>query len=133
MSSPLVTFNFKTFPKHRQTQFFKFFGTNLRNVRLKTRGQRRFWKKKFKKWFFQFFLKEIILFLLEFELYVKNAFFWGIACWNGSKITKFGIFAHFSWFLSRFLFFTIFLMILRKKIFSLEFLFNLCSDITKTW
>ena len=92
-----------------------------------------FLKKNWKKSSFHFFFKQIILFQYKIEFYVKNAFFWGIACWNGCKITKFGIFAHFSWFLSRFLFFTIFLMILRKKIFSLEFLFNLCSDITKTW
>ena len=34
-------------------------------------------------------------FLFEFEFDMKNAFFWGIACWNISKITKVKILAHF--------------------------------------
>ena len=94
MSSPLVTFNFKMFPKHRLTQISNF----LAQIR-ETRSQRQvvsidFDKKIEKIWFFQFFFKQIILFLFEIEFYVKNAFFRGIACWNSSKITKFGNFAH---------------------------------------
>ena len=57
-----------------------------------------FEKKIEKIWFFQFFLKQIILFLFEIDFYVKNAFFRGIACWNSSRITKFEIFAHTYWF-----------------------------------
>ena len=42
MSSPLVTFNFKKVSKAQAKSVFKFFGTNLRNTSLKTRGQHRF-------------------------------------------------------------------------------------------
>ena len=70
---------------------------------LKTRGQHWFWKKKNKKiWFFQYFLKQIILFMFEIEFYAKNAFFKGIACWNSSKITKFTNFVHIWPFLDKF-------------------------------
>ena len=32
---------------------------------------------------------------------MKNAFFWGIACWNSSKITNFENFTHFQGFFTR--------------------------------
>ena len=115
MSSLLVTFNFRTFPEHRLTQFSNFFAQIGKFCNFRQKVSIDFHTKKEKLDFFQFFLKEIILFLLEFEFYVKNAFFWGIACWNGSKIIKFGIFAHFSWLLTRFSIFTIFLWSMDKN------------------
>ena len=39
--------------------------------------------------------------MFEIEFYVKNAFFWGIACWNSSKITNFENFTHFQGFFTR--------------------------------
>ena len=72
--------------------------------------------KKLKIWFFQFFLKQIILFLFEIEFYMKNAFFRGIACWNSSKITKFRNFAHIYPFFDGFSIFANFLGDFWKKI-----------------
>ena len=94
MSSPLVTFNFKMFPKHSWTQFLNFLA-QIWEIRVRRQEVSiDFEKKNEKIWFFQFFLKQIILFLFEIEFYMKNAFFRGIACWNSSKITKFRNFAH---------------------------------------
>ena len=45
--------------------------------------------------FFQFFLKQTLLFLPKFEFYMKNAFFWCIYCWYSSKIAKLEIFRNF--------------------------------------
>ena len=62
MSSPLVTFNFKMFPKHRLTQISNFL------VQIwKTRGRRQvvsidFDKKKLKIWFFNFFFQTNYIF-----------------------------------------------------------------------
>ena len=64
-------------------------------VRLKTNNEHWLWQKNGKFWFFQFFFKQIILFLFEFEFYMQNDFFWGIACWNSSKITEIWILGHF--------------------------------------
>ena len=47
---------------------------------------------------------------------MKNAFFWGIACWNSSKITKFGNFHSFLAIFDRFLIFANFFVIFGKKI-----------------
>ena len=85
-SFPLVTFNFKTFPKHRRTQFLNFLAQIWETGVWRQEVSIDFEKKNEKIWFFQFFLKQIILFLFEIEFYVKNAFFRGIACWNSSKI-----------------------------------------------
>ena len=95
MSSLLVTFNFKAFPEHRSTQFSNFFAQIWKFCNWRQQVSIDFHTKKRKIQFLQFFFKEIIRFLLEIEFYEKNAFFWGIACWNSSKITKFGIFALF--------------------------------------
>ena len=75
MSSPLVTFNFKMFPKHRLTQISNF----LAQIR-ETRGQRQvvsidFDKKIEKIWFFQFFFKQIIYFCLKLNSMWKMRFF----------------------------------------------------------
>ena len=95
MRSPLVTFNFKAFPKHMLTQIWKFLAQIWEML-----GQRQtvsidLDKKIEKIWFFQLFFKQIILFLFEIEFCVKNAFFRGVACWQCSKITRLGNFAHF--------------------------------------
>ena len=50
---------------------------------------------------FCFFSNKSYFFLFENEFYVKNAFFWGIACWNSSKITNFENFTHFQGFFTR--------------------------------
>ena len=114
-SSPLVTFNFKTFPKHRRTQFLNFLAQIWETRVWRQEVSVDFEKKNLKIWFFQFFLKQIILFLFEIEFYVKNAFFRGIACWNSSKITKFGNFHSFLAIFDRFLIFANFFVIFGKK------------------
>ena len=88
-------FWFQNLSKAGVNSVFKFFGTNLRNVHLKTRGQHWSLKRKWKILIFSSLLKQIILFLFEIKFYVKNTFFRGSACWNCSKITKFTNFAHF--------------------------------------
>ena len=108
MSSPLVTFNFKTFPKHMRTQFLNFLSQIWETGVWRQEVSVDFEKKNEKIWFFQFFLKQIILFLFEIEFYVKNAFFRGIACWNSSKITNFRNFAHISPFFDGFSIFAVF-------------------------
>ena len=86
MSYPLVTFIFKTFPKHRKTRFWNF----LPEI---WKIQKSAWilKKKIEKIdFFFFFFQKNIVFLFE------NIFmcFWGISCWSSSKITNFENFTH---------------------------------------
>ena len=73
-------------------------------------------KKKLKNEFFQFFFIQIIHFLIKIEFYVKKAFFRGIACWNSSKITNFGNFAHIQPFFDEFSIFTNFFGDFWKKI-----------------
>ena len=115
MSSPLVTFNFKTFPKHRRTQFLNFLAQIWEMRVWRQEVSIDFEKKKEKIWIFQFFLKQMILFLFEIEFYVKNAFFWGIEYWNGCKITKFGISLIFLGFWVDFYFSPFFLWSMGKK------------------
>ena len=74
MSSLLVTFIFKTYQKHRRTQFSNLFCTNMKNLQLKTTGQHWFSQNKKEIWFFQFFFKQIILFQYDIEFYVKKCF-----------------------------------------------------------
>ena len=45
--------------------------------------------------FFQILLEQTLLFLPEFEFYMKNAFFWCIYCSYSSKIAKLEIFRNF--------------------------------------
>ena len=74
-------------------------------------------KKKSEKFeFFQIFSNKSYFFLCEIEFCMKNAFFWGIACWNSSKITKFGNFHSFLAIFDRFLIFANFFVIFGKKI-----------------
>ena len=116
MISLLVTMKFRTFPEHRSTQFSNFFAQVWKFCNFSQQDSIDFQKKKKKKnRVFSIFLERNHTFLLEFECYVKNTFFWGIACWNGSKITKFGIFAHFSSLLTIFSIFTVFFMKKKSK------------------
>ena len=82
MSSLLVTFNFRTFPEHRSTQFSNFLAQIWKFCNWRQQVNIDFHKKKLD--FYNFSSKKSY-FLLEIEFYMKNTFFWGIACWNGSK------------------------------------------------
>ena len=62
MSSLLVTFNFKTFPKHRWTQFLNLFAQIWGICNWRQQVSIDFHKKKWKFDFFQFFFKQIISF-----------------------------------------------------------------------
>ena len=74
-SSPLVTFIFKTFPKNRATQFWKFLPQIWKICNRSQLVSINFEKKLKKFEFFAFFSNESYFFLFENEFYVKNAFF----------------------------------------------------------
>ena len=114
-SSPLVTFNFKSFPKHRPTQFLNFLAKIWETGVWRQEVSTNFEKKKEKIWFFQFFLKQIILFLFEIEFYVKNAFFRGLHVEIAQKLQNLEISLIIGHFLMDFQFSLIFLVIFEKK------------------
>ena len=115
MSSPLVTFNFKMFPKHRLTQISNF----LAQIR-KTPGRRQvvsinFDKKIEKNWFFQFFFKQIIYFCLKLNSMWKMLSLEVLHVEIAQKLRNLEISLIFSHFLMDFQFSPIFLVIFEKN------------------
>ena len=108
MSSPLVTFNLKTFPKHRATQFVNEFAQIWKILRLKTTCKHKFWQIKGKNLIFKFFfLTHNFFFCLKLNSIGKMLFLRFIMMkklknckiWNFRGFLKFEyIYSNFFWF-----------------------------------
>ena len=86
MSSPLVTFIFKTFPKNRATQFWNFF-SQIWKICNRIQLVRKIFEKKILKFdFFAFFSNKSYFFCLKLNSMWKMRFFLGIACWLAQKL-----------------------------------------------
>ena len=115
MSSPLVTFNFKTFPKHRQTQFLNFLAQIWETGIWRQEVSIDFEKKKKKFDFFNFSWNKSNFFCLKFNSMWKMLSLDILHVEIAQKLQNLEISLIFSHFLMDFQYSPIFLVIFEKK------------------
>ena len=115
MSSPLVTFNFKTFPKHRRTQFLNFLA-QIWETRVWRQEVSADFEKKMKKFdFFNFSWNKSYFFCLKLNSMWKMLSLEVLHVEIAQKLQNLEILLIFSHFLMDFQFSPIFLVIFEKN------------------
>ena len=136
LKPPLIgigPFTFKTFPKHRATQFWDSFAGNLTNWQSETTCQYRIWKKNFKKSdFFTFFSNRSNFFAWKWIL-CENALSELLHVETAKKLKSLEISLIFSIFLIDFQFSLIFFKVIKKIFWKGSNELELMPPFKETW